>query len=396
MTGMVVFVASPPLGNRNGQSETDQTRRLTTKGSPTHRPPTRPSHTTRSQEEKEKRSCFPNLPRPCDRRKLVPCPLPVRLPPALSTGKFPISFPSSKGQSPTTGCSDLGKTWLLMTRLAAGEVCPVTWQPVPAGTGLFQCYLMQQRCRPAACEALRRMCVRRINGSEVLGNLLYIARRTSYLKAKNRFSIIRDPRPGQVGAPGNQWGSSMIFPVSSLLPESNTRQASTESKNSAEHLGPTSQPEVWQDFSGPRSQKLNGSDRSPCHDKGRGVDALGCLPGGHHQKPTFTPPKGGIKSLPRLPAMELKRVNPSGLNFGLPQSPVDATGRLSEPRGTRLRLGGTVLASTCHDLLSSPPSALSHTPQDQTASPACDRMLCLGGERGRRTESKAGAERALG
>lgn len=145
----VCFAVSSPPGKENGQkSETDHIHRPTMKGSPTHRPPIH--HTIRSQEEREKRTCFPNLPRPCDRRKLVPCPLPAITPLPCLPATFRLAFRSSKGHSPTTGCSALGKTLgaddavgsqrSLSSHVAVGSgwhgpfQCHLTPKVVPAGT----------------------------------------------------------------------------------------------------------------------------------------------------------------------------------------------------------------------------------------------------------------------
>ena len=133
---MLVSAVSSLLGEENGQGETDQTHRPTTKASPTHRPPTL-HHTTLKSGRERKADMFPQTASTMRQTEISPLPpaCPDHPPPCLPA-TFRLAFRPSKGHSPTTGCSALGKIWFLMTRLANREVCPVTWKSMLAGTGL--------------------------------------------------------------------------------------------------------------------------------------------------------------------------------------------------------------------------------------------------------------------
>lgn len=217
---MLAFPVSPVSRKRKRPERNGQTHRPTTKG-PTHRPPLH--HTTCSQEEREKRTCFPNLPRSCDRRKLVPCPLPPsdhHLPCLPAT--FRLASRPSKRSSPATGCSALGKImaaddgigWLVEKSVF------VTWLSVLAGMGLSNATSPKSH----ACRAMVRLYVGSLvcDISTGLRRLVPTACHSCWLKtgSNNLRSIV-----GPSVRPGNRWGSPTIFPVSSISPGTNTRES---------------------------------------------------------------------------------------------------------------------------------------------------------------------------
>lgn len=133
---MIEFAVSPLLGKENGQGENGPNAPAGVEGeADTQTSP--PSHNAQSGGKSEKNGHIsPICSRPCDRRKLVPCPLPLAItPPALSSGNFPISFPFLKGAVRLQRF--LGENMGADDAVSLVEkVCPVTWQEVLAGTGL--------------------------------------------------------------------------------------------------------------------------------------------------------------------------------------------------------------------------------------------------------------------
>lgn len=156
---MIEFAVSPLLGKENGQGENGPNAPADCRRGGRHTD--LPSITQRAVRRREGKNghVSPICSRPCDRRKLVPCPLPLAVTtPALSSGNFPISFPFLKGAVPYHGLQRfLGENMGADDAVSLVEkVSLVTWQEVLAGTGL-SIFPIPPYTKDSACRSVVRL-----------------------------------------------------------------------------------------------------------------------------------------------------------------------------------------------------------------------------------------------